>query len=574
MKNAFYFGDNLHVLREYIADESVDLIYLDPPFNSNATYNLLFKSPDRKRWSDAQIATFEDTWSWGELADAQFREITSSGGKASEVLTALRRILGENDMLAYLTMMTARLVELHRTLKPNGCIYLHCDPTASHYLKVLLDAIFGAARFHNEIVWKRTSSHGNVSANYGDVTDTILYFSKGSTPRWNKPYVPLSDENIAKKYTYTDPDGRRFTTRDLRNPADRPNLKYEYRGYQPHPNGWSISRELMEQYDAQGRLYFPKDPSGRIRLKLYLDESPGRAIHNLWDDIPPLNSQARERLGYPTQKPVALLERILGASSDPEDVILDPFCGCGTTLHAAQNLGRRWIGIDVAVQAMQIVGDRLRSAFPSIEFDVFGLPTSPEGAHWLAAKDPFKFEEWAVSRVGAMHSGRYRNDGGIDGYFYFMHGRDEHSRGIVSVKAGRNINPGMVRDLTGTLFRERTMNRDPSAIAVLLCAREPTDGMIQEARRAGTIQTMYGEIPAVQILSVADIFAGKTIQVPLMFDSVSAAAAGRRKGKATSGYLDPREIFRQRQMLFSFHGAGRSVQPDQAVMPEPLRSAG
>ncbi|PKP84328.1 MAG: hypothetical protein CVT80_08830 [Alphaproteobacteria bacterium HGW-Alphaproteobacteria-2] len=283
-----------------------------------------------------------------ELRDSPYQD-------AAKMLDAMVGFLGKNPMTAYLAMMAVRLVELHRVLKPTGSLYLHCDPTASHYLKILLDAVFGARQFHNEIVWKRTSSHGNVSANYGDVTDTIFYFSKSGSPTWHKPYVPLTDENIKKKYSNVDDDGRRYTTRDLRNPGVRPNLHYEYKGYKPHPNGWSISRELMEKYDAEGRLYFPNSKDGRIRLKLYLDESKGRAIQNLWDDIPPINSQAQERLGYPTQKPVALLERILTASSNPGDVVLDPFCGCGTTVHAAQKLGRQWIGIDITHLAINLI---------------------------------------------------------------------------------------------------------------------------------------------------------------------------------------------------------------------------
>jgi site-specific DNA-methyltransferase (adenine-specific) len=571
MPNAFYFGDNLHVLREYIADRSVDLIYLDPPFNSNANYNLLFKSPDRKRWSDAQIATFEDTWSWGDLADAQFRETVAAGGKPAEVLTALHRILGQNDMLAYLTMMTARLVELRRVLKATGSLYLHCDPTASHYLKVVLDGVFGPAQFRNDITWKRTSSHGD-SRTWSRVADNILFYTASDEFTWNIPREEYQAGYLSSKYRHDDGDGRLYQLDNMTSPNPRPNMTYEWRGFPPPQAGWRYSLETMSRLDHEGRIWYPTRPDGthdhtrRPRLKRYLGEMAGPVRGAIWTDIAPLNSQARERLGYPTQKPLALLERILAASSREGDVILDPFCGCGTALHAAEKHGRSWVGIDVAVQAMQVVGDRLREAFPAIRYDVFGLPADADSALWLAARDPFKFEEWACSRIGAMHSGRYRNDGGIDGTFFFLHGRDAPSRGIVSVKAGRNLNPGMVRDLVGTLQRERRMASSPHDIAVLVTAHQPTSGMLDEARKAGKVETLHGEISAVQILSVADIFAGRTVQVPLMLNTVTAAAQGRRKGREAA-YIDPREIFRQRQMLFSFAGTqATSARPQ--VMPE------
>jgi site-specific DNA-methyltransferase (adenine-specific) len=248
-------------------------------------------------------------------------------------LQALRGALKTSNMMAYLVMMAPRLIELHRSLKTTGSIYLHCDPTASHYLKLLMDIIFNPKNFRNEIIWKRMSAHGNVSARYGDVTDVLLFYAKGDSPTWNPPYTPLDEKHIKAKYTHVEPDGRRFTTRDLHNHAVRPNLNYEYKGFKPHPNGWACTFEKMKRYDAEGRLWFPKNPEGRIRLKLYLDESKGRAVQNLWDDVSPINSMAKERLGYPTQKPESLLERILTTSSNEDDLILDPFCGCGTTIN-------------------------------------------------------------------------------------------------------------------------------------------------------------------------------------------------------------------------------------------------
>lgn len=535
MVNTLYYGDNLKVLRDSIRAETVDLIYLDPPFNSNASYNVLFKSPQGQE-AAAQIQAFDDTWHWGESAEEAYQDVMRSGNAAAaEMLRAMRGFLGENDMMAYLAMMAVRLIELHRVLKPTGSLYLHCDPTASHYLKVLLDAVFGGKNFHNEIVWKRTSSHGNASANYGDVTDTILYFSKTGSPIWNQPRAPLSAANVAKKYTMVEADGRRYTTRDLRNPGDRPNLKYEYKGYKPHPNGWSISRELMEKYDAEGRLYFPKDQDGRIRLKLYLDESKGQAMQTLWDDIPPLNSQAQERLGYPTQKPVALLERILNASSNPGDVVLDPFCGCGTTVHAAEKLGRAWIGIDVTHLAIGLIEKRLRQAFPGVAFSTQGVPQDIASARDLARRGRtdgryyFEFEKWALSLIDAQpgNLGKKGADGGIDGNLYF----GKTGRGIVSVKAGDNVGRAMIGDLKGV------MDRAKADLAVFLTLTPPTRPMIEEAASAGQLEMDGVAVPRVQIVTIEDAMRlrDRAIRVPLRRGDTFRAAAreedGSRQGR-------------------------------------------
>lgn len=536
MGNHLYYGDNLGVLRQHIADESVDLIYLDPPFNSNASYNVLFRSPTGEG-SAAQIEAFDDTWHWGDEAETAFQEVRRSGHTdAATMLEAMRSFLGMNDMMAYLAMMAVRLIELHRVLKPTGSLYLHCDPTASHYLKILLDAVFGAKNFHNEIVWKRTSSHGNVSANYGDVTDSILYYSKSGAPQWNKPYAPLSAENISKKYSMKETDGRRYTTRDLRNPGYRPNLIYDYKGYKPHPNGWSISRELMEKYDDEGRLYFPKELDGRIRLKLYLDESQGRAIHNLWDDIPPINSQAQERLGYPTQKPVALLERILNASSNPGDVVLDPFCGCGTTVHAAEKLGRQWIGIDVTHLAIGLIEKRLKDAFPNVAYRIHGVPEDIEGARQMFRDDDKtkkEFEKWAVSLIGAQpwRAGRKGADGGIDGILPF--GTTE--KAVVSVKGGKDRQRNHIDQLKAVVDRERAQ------IGVFLTLEEPTGPMKAEAAGAGHYVGKDDErpVPKIQIVTIEEAMRlrERAVQVPLRRADTFKRAAREEDG-GRQGALD------------------------------------
>ncbi|WP_424833003.1 DNA methyltransferase [Ruegeria sp.] len=570
MKNAFYFGDNLHILREYVPDESVDLIYLDPPFNSNANYNLLFRSPDKSKWSDAQIATFEDTWTWGDAAEETFEYLEMTSGKVGTFISSLRRILGENDMLAYLIMMAARLVELERVLKPTGSIYLHCDPTASHYLKMMMDAIFGAGRFQNEIVWQRNTGKSLMKRRLPNTHDLLLSYQKSDAATWNegaiyKPY-DLADlpEKTAKKYNNVDEEGRRYTLGDLLNPnKNRPNLEYEFLGVK---RVWRWTKERMHKAYEDGLIH-QSGPGKVPRVKRYLDEQKGIALTDVWTDIFPLNSQAQERLGYPTQKPLALLERIIAMSSNEGDVVLDPFCGCGTTLHAAQAMGRKWIGVDVAVQAMRVVQDRLINEFSDIDFEVFGIPQSADSARYLAEKHPFKFEEWAVAAVGAMHSGKFRGDGGIDGSFFWLAEKEEKSRGIVSVKGGKSLNPGMVRDLIGTLERERRETSDPNAIGVFISAHKPSKGMLEEARKAGYVETFIGRIPAIQILTVDDIFEGKTIKVPALYDTISAAAAGRSGSRRNIQFKDPQEILRQRSMFFSFKG-GADRHKDEPVMPD------
>lgn len=565
MSNAFYFGDNLYILREYIPDESVDLVYLDPPFNSNATYNLLFKSPDKTRWADAQIATFDDTWSWGDVAEEAFDDVTAVPGKAADILMSLRLILGTNDMLAYLTMMTARLVELRRVLKPTGSLYLHCDPTASHYLKVVLDGIFGPNRFRNEIVWKRNTGKSMMKNRLPNTHDLLLAYRQSEQSTWNDDaiYTAYDPENLpaktARKYCHMDDNGRRYTLDNLLSPSkNRPNLEYDFLGVH---RVWRWTRARMQAaYDAG--LIHQSGPGKVPRLKRYLDEMKGLSLSDVWTDILPLNSQAQERLGYPTQKPLSLLDRIIRMSSREGDVVLDPFCGCGTTLHAAQETGREWIGIDVAVQSMQIVQDRLNHHFPGVRYNVFGIPKSLDGALWLAANHPFKFEEWAVSALGAMHSGKFRSDGGIDGTFYYLTGSDERSRGIVSVKGGRSLNPGMVRDLGGTVQTQRKLTQDGKAIGVLICAYEPTKGMRDAAREFGKVDTLFGSIPAVQIITAEEMFAGKTIDVPAMLDTVTAAAIGRKK-TASAAFRNPRDVT-QREMMLPIRG-GKPIAPSPEV---------
>ena len=479
--NKLYFGDNLDILREHIKDESVDLIYLDPPFNSNANYNVLFKTP-KGHESAAQIEAFEDTWHWNEQAEREFGELVRcTNTNVSEMVQALRRFLGENDMMAYLTMMANRLIELHRTLKPTGSLYLHCDPTASHYLKIVLDGVFGKENYRSELIWKRQSAHNDAKNKFAAITDTIFFYIKSDKARFNAIRVPLDSTYIQKAYRHTDSNGRLYRLSDLRSPSPRPNLTYDYKGYKPHPNGWAVSRTRMEQLDVENRLHFPKDIEGRIQLKRYLDENEGQVIPNLWVDIQPLHGSTNEGLGYPTQKPLALLERIIQASSNEGDVVLDPFCGCGTAVHAAQKLKRQWLGIDITHLAVSLIEKRMKDAFPGIAFEVEGTPKDLAGAQNLALRDKYQFQWWACSLVGAQpFQGKKKGaDGGIDGLIYFNDDGKLPKKIVVSVKGGENVSVAMLRDLAHVVEREK------AEIGLFVTLTEPTAPMKTEAVKTG-----------------------------------------------------------------------------------------
>jgi len=510
-----YFGDNLNILREHIKDESVDLIYLDPPFNSKRAYNLLFKTP-KGHVSDAQITAFEDTWHWGDQAEREFAELLhQSNTSIAETMQALRHFLGENDVMAYLTMMANRLVELRRVLKPSGSLYLHCDPTTSHYLKIVLDTVFGPQNFRNEIIWKRrtgSSSYVHHSNKFGVCTDSIFFYAKTYKSALNPQYNFEADryqEYIDKFFRHVDEKGRRYRLDNLANPALRPNLIYEYKGYKPPKNGWAISREKMEKWDEEGRLYFPKDKNGRIQRKRFLDELKGKPVQSLCD-IEPIGAQAGERLGYPTQKPLALLERVINSSSNPGDLVLDPFCGCGTAVHAAQKLGRDWIGIDITHLAISLIEKRLKSAFPSITYEVFGTPKDFDGAKDLAERNKYEFQWWACALVNAQpYKGKKKGaDTGIDGIIYFQDDKGEAKKIIVSVKGGENVTRTMIADLKNTVEREKAQ------LGLFVTLAPPTKPMIVEATSAGFYESpAHGAFPKIQVLSIEGLLSGKETPV-------------------------------------------------------------
>ena len=369
----------LDILRNHVADASVDLIYLDPPFNSNANYNVLFQEKSGQQ-SAAQITAFEDTWHWSLDSESAYQDVvTNAYGKLPDLLQAMRSFLGDNDMMAYLTMMAQRMVELHRVLKDTGSIYLHCDPTASHYLKLLLDSVFGAENFRNEITWKRFNFHADAKR-FGRITDRILLYSKSTHYQWNQQRTPFKEEYLESHFRYTDEDGRLYRLDNLNPPGGRGPV-YEFHGI---TRAWRYTQKNMLQLENEGRISVTH---GRIpQLKRYLDELSGEAVNDIWSDIPPINPRAKERLGYPTQKPEALLERIINASSNEGDVVLDPFCGCGTAIAAAERLNRRWIGIDITHLAVTLIRHRLHDAFKGElrPYEVLGQPQDVASAQALA----------------------------------------------------------------------------------------------------------------------------------------------------------------------------------------------
>lgn len=533
--NALYFGDNLDILREHIRDETVDLVYLDPPFNSARNYNLLYKDQTGKH-SEAQITAFEDTWQWGHAAESQYTEILRHGApRVIDTITALRKIVGTNEMMAYLVMMTARLVELHRVLKPTGSLYLHCDPTASHYLKVILDSIFGPVSFTNEIIWLRHEGH-NDAKRFGSVHDVILYYRKSPQAPFTVVYQAYSQEQLGRYKR--DENGRFYTGQDLTGPGASPNRTIEWRGVHPGANRhWMWSIEEMERLLTEGRILLKRDGAPRKDgYKVYLDEMPGKPIGDTWTDITRIANTSHERLGYPTQKPLALLERIIAASSNPGDVILDPFCGCGTAVAAAQKLDRRWLGIDITFLSINIMMDRLGAMFElqkGRDYDVIGEPEDEHDARQLAEENPYQFQWWALSRVQAQpvggepgsKRGKKGKDRGIDGVRYFIDDSpNDPKRVIIQVKGGA-IKSGDIRDLVGTVEREK------AAIGAFVTLRLPTKEMLLEAVTAGYYTSKYSgaDYPRIQVLTVSDLFSGKGLQLPS--SDVTSRRAQREKGR-------------------------------------------
>jgi len=528
--NVLYFGDNLEILRKYIPENSIDLVYLDPPFNSKKDYNILFKENGGVE-SEAQIKAFTDTWHWTQAAQDTYHEIVTMGPlKVGKLIGALHEAIGNNDVMAYLVMMTIRLVELHRVLKPTGSLYLHCDPTASHYLKLVLDQIFGPANFRREIIWKRFSSHGNVYRSYGAVHDILFFYSKGNEWTWNQTFRPLSESYIDSFFRHVEPEtGRRYQLQNVLNPnKNRPNLTYEWNG---HVRVWKWTKDKMQQLHDAGLLVYSK--TGLPRLKQYLDESKGEKLHDIWDDVRPIGQTVDKSLGYETQKPLALLERIIQASSNEGDIVLDPFCGCGTAVVAAQKLNRRWIGIDITHLAIALMRNRLKDSF-NIDAEVIGEPMDLSSARALAHQDRYQFQWWAISKIKARPLGEKKKgaDQGIDGVIQFIDDpAGKPSRVVVQVKSG-HIGVNAVRELKAVAAND--------AIGVLITLEPPTGPMKVEAIDAGYYHSPIWDrdYPKIQILTIEELLHGKTVDMPPQAQtSVTFARAPRiskKEGKQLS----------------------------------------
>jgi len=574
MKNTLYYGDNLDILRRYIKDESIDLIYLDPPFKSNQDYNILFKERNGTK-SSAQIKAFEDTWHWDRKAEETYTEIVEkSPKKVADLVRASRNFLGENDMMAYLVMMAIRLQELHRVLKPTGSIYLHCDPTASHYLKLVMDAVFGGEYFRNEIIWRRTGS--NNSANrFGPLHQTIFFYTKSKKSFFTQTFGPYTKAYVERFFKDQDERGR-YQAVSLTGAGIRHgDSGLPWRGYDPNAVGrhWQPASYLYEKYqkltgedlaqyplierlgklEEAGLIHWSKKGS-TPRYKYYLDDAPGVPMQDIWafqpgtegcvygndaigigQDVKWLSAMNKERLGFQTQKPEGLVERIVESSSRQGNVILDPFCGCGTTIVVAERLKRKWIGIDITHLAISLMKHRLEDAFGNkAKYEVIGEPVDSRGAEELAKQDPYQFQWWALGLVGARPTKSEQIKGadeGIDGYIYFHDDpkRKETKAVIIQVKSG-HVGSGMIDALKGVVEKKNAQ------IGVFITLQEPTKPMIVEAVSSGYYKSPLGHnYPKIQMLSIKELLEGKKINYPSRATGIDTTFRKAKKYKGKQG---------------------------------------
>lgn len=550
MENTLYYGDNLDILKRYISDESIDLVYLDPPFKSNQSYNILFKEKNGSQ-AASQIRAFEDTWTWGQDDEAVYADLVTKGGRVADCLQAFRTFMGSCDMLAYLVMMAPRLAELRRVMKPTASIYLHCDPTASHYLKMLLDAVFGADCFRSEIIWRRTGAHSPLRG-FGPIHDTLLFYTRDPKDYFfNIVRSPYMKGHVERRYTKDEGTGKlQFTSGGnvlTGAGATGGESGKPWRGFDPSAKNrhWAIPGFLAEQMPESfkelgvlakldalyevGLIEITEGVAWPVPVR-YLREGDGNPLGDIWAcqpytegtvygtdegidaDVQWLGPTAPERLGYPTQKPAGLLARVIRSSCPVNGVVLDPFCGCGTTIAAAQKLKRRWIGIDITHLAITLMKKRLLDAFGTeAKFNVIGEPTSLPDAAALAESDPYQFQWWALGLVGARPVEQKKGaDKGIDGKIIFQGDAPGiFEQVILSVKAG-HTGRDHVHSLRGV------MDGQKAAIGVLISMQNPTGPMKEEAVTAGFFEskTWGKKYPKIQLLTIAELLAGKKIDMP------------------------------------------------------------
>jgi site-specific DNA-methyltransferase (adenine-specific) len=518
--NQLYLGDCLNVLRDCIKEETVDLIYIDPPFNSKRNYNIFF---DDKEIHTQRVA-FEDTWSYKNVSDSLLELQTVKNEPLHTLLNAYKLVAPQ--VFPYLVMMTLRILELHRVLKETGSFYLHCDPTASHYLKTICDAIFGAKNFKNEIVWQRINAKGNVQRKYGAIHDVVYVYVKHlGKETWNQPYRILNAEYVSKMYRYIEENtNRRYRLSDLTAPMQRASAGqiYEWKEKTPPPSRcWVYAKNKMEELEKEGRIVYSKN--NYPNYKRYLDEIEGEKVPDVWNDIKPALN--KEYLGYPTQKPRALLERIIQASSNEGDLILDGFCGCGTTLDAAEYLKRKWIGIDISPIAIALMKRRLQDSYKTelSKFTIRGVPEDKGSAIKLWEENPFAFQDWWITEFEVFSStfGKKGADQGIDGLgMYLIPTVEEPIKAAFQVKGGK-VQSKDIDALLGAMVKHKC------ELGVFLTVQPPTKPMLETVANSGYYSAAGFNYPRLQILTLEEFFSGKTLHLPkvnITFKSAQTAA--------------------------------------------------
>lgn len=559
-KNKLYYGDNLEVLRS-MPNELVDLVYLDPPFNSARNYNLLFKQ-HKGQDSPAQIMAFEDTWKWSHLEYQKFCA-EPRNAPLHKLIASLYDILGDSEMMAYIVMMAPRLLELHRVLKPTGSLYLHCDPVASHYLKIVLDVIFGPQNFVNEVVWKRSSAHNDTKQGMrrcGKIHDVVLFYTRSADYTWNPVYTAYDESYLNSLYRFTSSDGRRYREGDLtaakpggdtsyewhvKRPRHldarwvpdfdeehlQPKDDWEYLSVKPYKGRyWAYKKQTLIDLWNEGRLIHRS--TGFPQLMRFLDEQQGVTLQDIWDDIVPISGSSKEKRGYPTQKPLALLERIIAASSNEGDVVLDPFAGCGTAIVAAERMGRRWMGIDITFLAIAEVLDRLATEKVEgrdLNYELIGTPRDAAGAAALfeqtKAQNHKPYEQFAVSLVRGKWNEKHGADRGIDGRIGMWTIRGEYREALIQVKGGNALTLSAVRDFRGTIEREKVV------MGLIICQKEPTKEMLIEAEAAGYADWLpTNHYPRLQIRTMKDLL--ENPRKPFLFPEGSRIPPQQGVGKA------------------------------------------